>query len=128
MVDNIDLTGNQYTEYCSGTNDPIDYYGLLAETVHKQIQTDITYARHDSCVSNQYMETDDGMEENRVYKAVGRLNTIQEDPLPVIPLEWENTAHFQLSWIDKIFQHQKDLLPAEKIKNEMDLRTWFVYY
>ena len=74
------------------------------------------------------METDDGMEENRVYKAVDRLNTIQEDPLPVIPLEWENTAHFQLSWIDKIFQHQKDLLPAEKIKNEMDLRTWFVYY
>lgn len=88
----------------------------------------MTYARHDSCVSNRYMVADDGTDESRVYRAVDRLNNMQEDPVPIIPLEWENTAHFQVDWIEKIFQHQKDLLPADKIKKQMDLRTWFVYY
>ena len=53
---------------------------------------------------------------------------MQEDPMPVIALEWENTAHFRVDWIEKINEHQKKILPAEKIKNQMNLRTWFAYY
>ena len=113
---------------CSSSINQHDYWNLPAEKVNRVIQTEMSFAKHDTCVSTRYLEPDDGSTENNVLRAVSRVSVMQEIPEPVIPLEWENTAHFQNDWIDKIYEHQSDLLPADKIATDKDLRTWFAYY
>ena len=40
--------------------------------------------------------------------------------------KWEDTSHFNLSWLSLIERHQKDVFP-KKIKKAKSLRTWLQY-
>lgn len=115
-------------ESCSSSIGQSEYWGLSSNKVNRIIQTEMTFANHDTCISTRDIEVNDGSVEDIVSRAVNRVTAIQEVPEPVIPLEWENTAHFQNNWINQIYEHQSDLLPADKIATDKDLRTWFVYY
>jgi hypothetical protein len=101
---------------------------LSTTKIEKLVQTLWTFSEHDSCDLSNYVEADDGLSELSIYQAVDRIAFMQHDPDPLIPMEWENKAHFQENWIDQITQYQSNILPAGKIKNEEHLRVWFVYY
>lgn len=113
---------------CSSRLSASEYWSLSVHKVEKQIQTEMTFAEHDSCIANRYITVDDGSLSENLVRAEDRIRNMQAVPEDFIPKEWENTAYFRKEWITKIFEHQKDLLPAEKIKNQVDLRVWFIYY
>ena len=115
-------------ETCFGTFSPHDYWSLPIQKVEKLVQTEMTFANHDSCVSNRYRDAEYGLVSSTLDSAVERISSMQEIPEAVIPLEWKNTAHFKEDWFSKIELNQNNLFPLQSMKQNTNLRTWFVYY
>jgi hypothetical protein len=105
------------------------YWNTPTEKIDRYVQTEMNLINQDSCVPNRNLyEADKGDLASSIQSASERVINNQEIPEIIIPNEWENTAHFQESWIEKIKNHQKDILPYHKIATDMELRKWFVYY
>lgn len=130
LENNIELTSVASSEAppplpgCSSSLGNDAYAGVTPAMVDQIIQTQLTYANHESCVTSNY-ETMDERVEVRMQEQEDRLSILGESK--DVP-EYENPADFNQNWIKQMETHQKDILPITKIKTDKTLYNWLTYF
>ena len=109
---------------CFSDNHAIIYLGINDAVVDHVIQTEMSYANHDTCIFTRYEDPNDGVRSERLVHCEGRIPTIQQEPAQIKVNDWENSAFFQAELINQIKTHQSDLLPHLNIENDKALQVW----
>ena len=89
---------DQYT--CFSDYHAINYLGINDAVVDQVIQTEMSYANHDTCISTKYEDPNDGVRSERLVQCEDKIPTIQQEPAQIKVKDWENSAFFQAELIN----------------------------